>query len=574
MELKIKPSPGNELPLRGVFIRDSQAAICIKEIQLLQLAMNDITIYPVPGKTPDSIGGYLIVSKNNFNGAAAGKHEMYQMVSPNLYIPERSALHPPLIAAEIKKLFSSSIHIIHPEFGLAELNEELSIAALLVPPTIRSYYVTRPQSAVFIPKQIKSFQIKPVSPDEILKNLEENVFPKKETRKDKPLNLLEKGKLGLYKLLFTKKKNTTTDKPFTIEKTGLGAKLFSAIGSLLKNDNQLAENLQQDYEDLENRNQKEIDKLMDLFRTNPEEALKYAIPLDENGSNRGGTKQTFSLSKRWFDFSLLGNNANSGGGSVDLGDHYHDLQKQYNATAQAFIDKKEYHQAAFIYMKLLKKHHMAAQTLETGNFYQEAATIYLKHLNNKHKAAECYEKGNMLKEAIDLYSELQENEKVGDLYVSINKRKDADIYFEKVVDNYKSKNQYVKASLIYKNKMNNELAGQSLLMEGWKNNKDASNCLNNYFANIRDIKLLKHEINTVYKHNLTPQNSTAFLQVIRYEYDKKNELSESIKEMAYEVIAANINSNPSIVSELKSFNKNDRELLKDTLRFKVGKKKD
>jgi hypothetical protein len=573
MELKIKPSPGNQFALKGLFIRNSSAAACIKEIQSIRLSMHDIRIFPVPGKIADSIGGYLIISKNKLNAASAGKNELYQMVSSNLYIPERSVMHPLLMPAEIEKLFSSSVHIIHPELGIAELNEELQLAKLLLAPKMRSYYVTRPEATIFIPKQIKSFQIKPVSSEEILKNLEQNVFPQKETFKDKPLSLLEKGKLNIYKLLFTKKKEDSIDKPFSIGKTGLGARFFSTMDSLFKNNTPLEDNLQQDYEDLEKRNQKEIDKLMELFRTNPEEALKYAIPLDEKGSNRGGMNQSFSLSKRWFDFSLSGNYNNSGGGNVDLGDHYNDLHKQYNATALAFIDKKEYHRAAFVYMKLLKNHHLAAQALETGKFYQEAATIYLKHLNNKTKAAECYEKGNMIKEAIDLYSELQQNEKVGDLYVSINKKKEADIYYDKVVENYKSKNQYVKASLVYKNKINKPEAGQSLLMEGWKNNKDASNCLNNYFSNISDIKTLKHEIENIYKHHLTPQNSTFFLQVIRLEFDKKNELADSIKEIAYEVIAANIDRDPSIVSELKSFNKKDKELLKDTLRFKVGKNK-
>ncbi|OFY83691.1 MAG: hypothetical protein A3F72_12820 [Bacteroidetes bacterium RIFCSPLOWO2_12_FULL_35_15] len=311
---------------------------------------------------------------------------------------------------------------------------------------------------------------------------------------------------------------------------------------------------------------------MDMFKNNPEEALKYAIPLDDIGSTRGGNKSQLDLLKRWFDFSLLGNNSRSSSGSINLGDHYYELQKQYNATAQELIKQKDYHKAAFIYMKLLKNNLMAAQTLESGNHFQEAATIYLKHAGNKNKAAECYEKGNMTNEAIEIYKELNENEKVGDLYLTIRKRKEADLYFEKVVTNYKSKNQYVKASLIYKNKMNNEQGGQSLLLEGWRSFKDPSNCLNNYFSNIRDIKILKREIETIYANDLNRQNSETFLQVIRHEYNKNNELSDSIREMAYEIVAAQIPKNPSIVSELKEFNLKDKELMKDTIRFKVNRK--
>jgi len=573
MELKIKPHPGNNHPLKGLFIRGSFALYCMKEIQALQLKLSDFQIYPVPGKTPDSMGGFLLVSNNTLDSATVGKHELYQMVCSNLFIPERATLYPPIEAAEMEKLFSSFVHIIHPEFGLAELPEGLNMESLLLRPNQRSLQVTKPERAVFIPTQIMSFQIKPISAEETLKHLEENVFPKKQVMENKPLNLFEKGKLAFYQLLFKQKKDTGSTLTST-EKTNLGSKLDSLLKNIIKRDNGLTEQIIEDYKNLENRNQKEIDKLMDLFRSNPEEALKYAIPLDDRGSTRGGTNLPFTLSKRWFDLllSATGNQSPSSG-SVDLGTHYLELHKQYTLTAQSFMDKKEYQKAAFVYMKLLKNHSAAAQALETGKFYEEAATIYLKHAHNKRQAAQCYEKGNMTNKAIELYSELNENEKVGDLYVSINKRKEANIYFEKVINQYKLKHQYVKASLLYKNKMNRKQDGQALLIEGWKKNMDASNCLSNYFSNISDISLLKHEIETVYKHLLTSRNSILFLQVIRQEYDKKNELSEYIKEMAYEIIAAEIQTNPTIVLELKGFNKKDRELLKDTLRFKTRGKK-
>lgn len=574
MELKIKPYPGNDHPLRGLFIRGSLVINCMQEIQALQFKLTDFRIYPVPGQTPDSIGGFLLVSNHTLDAASAGKHQLYQMVSSNLFIPERSTLYPSMAATELEKLFSSFVHIMHPEFGLAELTEELDMETLILRPTQRSLQVTKPKPAVFIPEQILSFQIKPISAEETLKNLEENIFPKKQVMENKPLNLLEKGKLAFYQLLFTRKPNKTSAPPASTEKTKLGSTLDSLLRKIFKRENGLTEQIIEDYENLENRNQKEIDKLMDLFMSNPEEALKYAIPLDNKGSVRGGTNQPFTLSKRWVDLLLSATGKqSSSSGTVDIGDHYFELQRQYMITAQSFLDKKEYQKAAFVYMKLLKDHFAAAQALEKGKLYAEAATIYLKHAHNKRQAAKCFEKGNMTNEAIELYVELNENEKVGDLYLSINKRKEAEMYFEKVINQYTLKHQYVKAALLYKNKMNRKQDGQALLLEGWKKNMDASNCLSNYFSNISNITQLKYEIDNVYKHHLTSGNSIPFLKVIRQEYDKKNELSESIKEIAYEIIAAEIKTNPSIVSELKGFNKNDKELLKDTLRFKTGGKK-
>lgn len=572
MELKIKPYHKNLFSTEGILIKHHSAKMWFQEIYKLQLTLDNIKLFVVPNTTPNSVWGCFIIPNQKLATSDFGKHQICQKISQYLYIPEKSILFPPITVAETDSLFHSNIHIIHPEFGLVELTEELDVRALISEPKMKSYYVSKPVASIFIPKEIKQFQVMAVSNEEVIKNMEENIFPKKEEMKDDSLSIIEKGKLGLYKLFFkTTKSGGSSGLPST-EKTGLWAKLESLINFITPNQPKWVEKMQHDYEDLEKRNQKQIDKLMDLFKNNLDEALKYAIPLDENGSVRGGTQVKLELTKRWFDFSLSASHSSNGVGSIDLGDNLQVLRNQYNQTAQNLINERQFHKAAFIYMKLLKDYHMAALTLEKGEFYQEAATIYLKHCYNKQQAALCYEKGNMTYEAITIYKELNQNEKVGDLYLIINKRKDADFYFEKVVDEYKTRNQYVKASLIYKNKINNAQRGQGLLLEGWRNNKDASNCLNNYFVNIPDTKQLKLEIETIYTNDLNRENSVSFLQVIHHEYKKKNEISEYIKEVAYEVIASQIPTNPSIVSELKNFNTNDKELQKDTMRFKINRK--
>jgi hypothetical protein len=580
MELHIKPSSKNHFPLGGILIKDPSVAAWLKEIQRMKFALEGVEIYPIPNTTANSIWGCLVLSFGKINKDLLGKNEACQMVSQNFLIPERSSIHPSLTPGEIERLFSSK-HIFHPEFGMVELSEKLDTLKLIETPVLKSFYVIKPESAIFIPSEIKSFQVAPVSPEEVLKNMEENVFPKKEKMEDEPLSPFEKGKLAFYKMLFTKSKENKEDSnkenaattPVT-KKAGWLEKLESFFNKGAGKNSDWSDKMKKDFENLEKRNQKQIDKLMDLFKNDPMEALKYAIPLDDSGGVRGGEKMELDLSKRWNDFSLSDRTRYSNtGGSIDLGDHYYQLLQQYNETADFLVKQKEYQKAAFVYMKLLKNHYKAAEVLEEGKYYQEAATIYLKHTSFKARAAACYEKGNMISEAIDLYKELNENEKVGDLYSKIHKRKEANIYFEKVVDDYKLKNQYVKASLIYKDKMNNEMGGQSLLIEGWREDKDAFNCLNNYFSHIGDVKQLGKEIDAIYKNEVTPRNNEIFLKVLWHEYKKSNELSDSIKEMAYEIFAKQIPINPGIVSDLKLFNIDDKELIKDTVRFSTSWKK-
>ncbi len=575
MELSIKPSPVNRYPLQGILIRDASAEAWLRAIKAMHLAWADIRIFPVPGITANSIGGCLVLCHGKIDQRLVGKHELCQLVTSKLLIPERSMLQPALSIHEIETLFPQGLHVFHPEFGLAELSEELDLKALLAEPELRSYHVTRPEKPVFIPGQVKSFQVKPLPPEDVLKQMEENLFPQSEELPKEELTPMERARLSFYEFLYGKDKD---GKPVNATEgeghSRLGETLGRMLDSIIPQNSRLSERMQNDFEELKRRNQEEVEKLMELFRNNPEEALKYAVPLDDNHSVRGGERMAFNLSKRWSDFSLANMQvgSGSGSGSIDLSEHYQRLQQQYNETAEDLIKKKEYHKAAFVYMKLLKNTHKAAATLEEGKLYQEAATIWLKHANNKQKAAECYEKGRMIDDAIDLYKELKQDEKVGDLYVSINKRKEANIHYGLVADDYCAKDQYLKAAIIYREKMLNAPGSQNLLLEGWRKEKDAFNCLHNYLSNIDDVKELKREIQTIYTKEMTERNSPVFLQVIKHEYHKHKELEEPIREMAYEIVASQMAHHKSIVNELKEFNKSDTEIHKDLMRFTQRRK--
>ncbi|MEJ1241940.1 hypothetical protein WBG78_27590 [Chryseolinea sp. T2] len=575
MEIRISEADNNIYPLNGLLIRGASLADCIMELQHMELAIADVEIRPIPGALANSIWGYLIVTQHIIPPDSRGKHQLCQYVCRNLMIPERSRLSPLLLPAEMDKLFASAMHVAHPDFGWVELSEPLKLLELIEEPVKDACTSIRPASSSFVPMTIRSFRIHPMSPEEVLENLNNNPVGEQKRFEDAPLNLLEQMRLKFYQLLFQK---TDSDKSNDKGSSSQGSategsasdeanpSIFRRLFKSLTNGTRL----QQDFNDLEERNKKSVDKLMDLLRKNPLEGLQYAIPLGESGVTRGNANAGFDLSKRWFDFSWQAKGAsNAGSGSAQLGDHFSELQQQYRLTADELIKNKDHQKAAFVYLKLLKDYRSAAQTLEAGKHYQDAATIYLKHLGDKMKAAECYENGNCTLEAIDLYIELNQHEKAGDLYCLISNRREALVQYEKVVSSYKAAGQYVKASLICKYKINNAEAGQAMLLEGWRQNKDAVNCLNNYFSNIEDSKQFNTELNAVYRQDVTAANADSFLEAIRHEYLKRTELREPIMEMAYEVVSKNIPTNPNIVSELKNFNVSNKELFKDTLRFKL-----
>ncbi|MEO1051306.1 MAG: hypothetical protein AAFX87_11815 [Bacteroidota bacterium] len=573
MQLRIKPYAKSIHPIGGILIKGTEPYGWVKDIQSMGLTLSEIDVYGIPGKKANSVWGCVAVFKDNQCPKDIGRNAYCQMVENRLLIPEYAITYPKLSPLEIKEQFAEHRHILHPEFGLVELAEPINWNKLISLNEAQPLpHLLAPARSVKMPKLIKSFQVEEVTPEEALKHLEENVFPQQSALEDKPLSFLERIKLFFLKGLFRKQKDPdSSDDGSNVSKTTFMQKL-DGLSQKLFGKSKWGEKLQQDFEQLEQRNQKQIDRLMDLFKNNLEEALKYAIPLDSTGSSRGGQESQLDLSKRWSDFSLFNNRGNASqeysGSAVLPNEYYSQLNSKYNETARQLIDEGDYKKAAFIYMKLLKDYHRAATTLEQGHYYSEAASVYLKYAQNKTKAAECYEKGNMTNQAIDLYKDLDRHEKVGDLYLELNDEKEAHKYFGFVIDGFKKNKQYVKASMIYKNKIRDTSEAQSLLLEGWRTKADALNCLNNYFSNIDDIDLLHNQIEEIYRHETDDSNKEVFLKVIRHEYKRRDEVGDLTKHIAYEIISDRIKVNPSIADELKNFNEKDKVLSKDVLRFK------
>ncbi|MBW3524765.1 lipopolysaccharide assembly protein LapB [Chryseobacterium sp. NKUCC03_KSP] len=262
-----------------------------------------------------------------------------------------------------------------------------------------------------------------------------------------------------------------------------------------------------------------------------------------------------------------------GGGNFYLENSLFDrIRNKYEELAEKYIAEKDYTRAAKVYMNLLNDNYRGAKTLEDGGLYNEAAVIYLKKLKNRSEAASCFEKAKQYQRSIELYKELEQKEKVGDLYIQINDAKNANSYYQMVVDDYVNNDQMVKASLIYRKKMDFPEEAQKILLQGWEENKDAFNCLNNYFVNINTIEDLNHTIQNLYLK--TPSDKKLiYLEAMKHEFKKDSKLQETTRNIAYEIIAENIENHSSIINELKHFNPKDEVILKDISRYRTGRNK-
>ena len=575
MELKLKIHTKNTYPKRGILIKSASAEVWLLEIQNMGLMLDSVKVFPVPGTRANELFGCLIV----LNAAKSklrdiGKNNFCQLAENKLFIPENTAVTPELSSEEWQKIFSEEYHFLHPEIGLVELKDQVNWFDLIQSSQPKKIAITEPSKTVSIPQLITSMRVE-VDQEKILDEIE----------------------------------NPTSEEEMI-------AKLPFDMQKLMKG------------------NQKEMDKFLKFLDKNPKMALQLGIPLDTLGTSRGDNSGKFSFERGnmsgflpsgesfpnlfkyggviflililgnfklgeshsdlqsffiflvillivGFAFSILAGNSNSasdntsksGGSFLVDSERFATLQNKYEKLAEEYVESREYQKAAHIYLKLLKNHHKAAEVLEKGELYTEAAAIYLKYHKNKQKAAECYEKGRAYKEAIEIYKELQEFEKVGDLYAILKDKGEAEKYYYKVVINYKTHFQYVKAALVCKYKIGDVKEAQEILLKGWKTNRDAGKCLNNYFANIESAEELSNAITAIYKNDVSAENETVFLHLLKREYAKYEVLEESIRNIAYEIAARRIDHHADIASELIHFNKDNKSMLKDVMKYKLKMRK-
>ena len=287
MQLKIEPYTSNLYPLEGILVQSEQAADWVRALQEMRLSLHGVEVYPIPGAKANSVWGCFIVLRAGQQAKKISRYEYCQRVNSYLFIPEYARLRPILDVKEIPTLFLEKEHVFHPAFGMVELGEAIQWEELLQLPAETVLDAQQAEDAVFIPSQVLGFQVVATPQEELLKQFEE-AFETGKKIKDRPLDFIEKGRLALYKQFFGEDGKGLNSK-------NISAEMISAFGKFFQGSGDMLNRMKSDFSELERRNQNELKKLMDLLKKDPKEAIKYAIPLDEKGTGRGGLQQEFMM---------------------------------------------------------------------------------------------------------------------------------------------------------------------------------------------------------------------------------------------------------------------------------------
>jgi hypothetical protein len=565
-------------PSSAAFIRGTSPYDWLKEISNWNIDIEDLECYILPYSIENiSPAGLFVIFKKGIFPKQYYPLDTYGEIAKGIYVPVRSVLTPATTGEELKKICLWELQVFHPTIGLIgfETKDQVNLVDLINTgfSTGADWSFAHPG----IPAKPAFTQINILQPSvqDIMDDFKKDIDtkPLAEIPKDK------KQKTGwLYKLwdrikwiiflillfiarLFNKilpKPANTSISSSNKDKPGLFGKLEQWINRNL--------------EELEKKRDSELKRLLKLFDENTDEALQYAIPLDSPYMNRGKAPQSETLSRRPFNFNLgkLG-----GGGAADIwdvGHHYNDLRTKYIKAAQKEIERKDFKKAAYIYAHLLGDYYGAANALEQGQYYREAAALYKDHLKNIPAAAECLERGGLFLEAIELYKQLQQHEKIGDLYDTISRKTDAESYYEQTIELKLQNNDYLDAGRVIKDKLRNSGRAKQTLLSGWNNEKQSENCLKNYFDLVRETEneIIEQKVQEVYKQHTPKQKKKKFLEVLKHVYNRKKDIQEqdSYQHIAYEITSEQAEEgNLYALNDLSHFFSDDELISSDCSRY-------
>lgn len=570
LPLTLVPSSNNSYPLQGMLIQGAVPNNWLFALMELHLEVHQVMCYPIPDRQPNQIWGCLVALPSPIQAAAVSPHVALQCAHDYLFLPENSQLSPVLEATALGNLLLQKPHLLHPTLGLVELFEPLDWSTLFTLAPTHPLTSQAPQEGLPLPTNIQIFTVEAAPVEESLGFLDE-VVPEREDLQGAPLTAAEVfrlRKLRAWKEAHLSQQNQP-------EAKGLWARLQEKIRSTPPWTEELEEELQA----LEKRYQNPMNRLVDLLKEDPEKALKYAIPLNNNQIGRGYGQQddqgTWDWMPRWANTTLFQSDSDSGynsGRSYTVpNSQYYELQKQYRASAEQLIREGKYDKAAFIYLRLLRAPKTAAETLMKGELYEQAASIHLKYLNDEASAAFCYEKANRLEKALELYKKLEKNTKVGDLYQQLGKPELAALYYEKVIAAFLESKKYHTAAKYCQEKLQDRARAYELAFAGWFHGKAPVQCLQYCLDGLEVAAAQRDFLENLYQENFTDGRILEFLQVLRTYYNTKEAEQAWVRALAYRVITDHAEEDVNLLRQILYFNNKDVHLSKDILRHRLSK---
>jgi tetratricopeptide (TPR) repeat protein len=575
MQLKLKHSEHATHAMGGAFIRGNAPAIWLREIHNWNIAPAELVCFIISqNNQPGEAAGLFVIFSNHLPNLLQVQHP-YAVIAGKLFIPLDAELSPQVSEPELRSLLIWDYQVFHPAFGFIgfERSDRIQLIDLLqlAEPSSESWHYAHPGQSPWM--HLQQISVQPVNAEAIFESVKEAInsksiedIPGVESKKSSALSKLLNplGQASLKGGLFITK--------------GLISALTAGRSNFINESdqpgllNRLTEWMADKLQDLEKQRDTELKRLSDMFETNTDEALQYAIPLSSKYFSRGSGPSSGKLTKRPSIFNL---NKLGGGEAIDgwnVDNYYNELRNKYLKAAERAIANKDYKKAAYVYAHLLGDYQQAANALKQGKHYREAAVLYKEHLDNVPEAAACLEEGGLLLEAIDLYTSIDRHEKSGDLYMVLDQEEQAQQSYELSIQLAAGTKDYLEVSRIIAGKLGDTERAKKTLIKGWHDVKQPEACLEKYFNMVAGEKErpLHQEVKYFFENRGLSYKKMSFLNVL----DKINqqhpsaELENTCRNIAYELVTGEVEKgNANSLHMLKNFVPADRLLPADCYRF-------
>ncbi|WP_261509769.1 APC family permease [Chryseobacterium paludis] len=248
MELRIKPFPKNNYPKKGVLIKGSSPLVWFEEMDKLKIDLNLVKTFAIPSNEPNILYGCFIIFTDHAP-LEIGKNSYFQCIDEILFIPENTTFYPKINPEDWHNIDSRFL-VMHPEFGLVKLSEEIDWILVLEEPEKAKLFIRKPSNGVYIPQEIKSYTVE-IDDEKMMESLQ-----KSQTEEEWMKNL-----------------------PFDMKKVMAG-------------------------------NKREIEKYLKYIEKYPDRAIDLGVPLDILGTSRGDGFGKFKFDNGWLSRLLGGGRGN------------------------------------------------------------------------------------------------------------------------------------------------------------------------------------------------------------------------------------------------------------------------
>lgn len=561
------------------FIAGASAELWLVELAGWQSPLHSARLFAVPTSRSDRRPcGVFVLGAAPAPERAGPRTIGYARIAERLYLPLHARCEPDVTDAELGELLDvSDPRLWHPQAGLHVLAAEnsFSVADLISPIAAVQDLWQAAQTGTALNSRLLSLEpTAPPTADEVMNSGRGDIATRPPKLDDLPESPGEPqtGTLGAAQRAVERALARTVRGLTGLAPTGAAKPTWvDALQSWAAS--RLRDISRQD-EEARNR---ELMRLMNLLKNDPDEGLRFALPFGGE-AHRGVGAPSNRLSSR--DVNYRPGGVGSGGPA----DHWdvsaemrRRLMQQYRELAAREIALGRHRRAAYIFAQLLNDLQSAATTLADGGHYRDAAVLYEEKLKRPELAAECLHRGGLRLEAIAIYQRLAKHEVVGDLYAELEQPDDAASAWRRAVDVHRQAGDILGEAKLLEGKLRAPEEAFHALADAWPASQQAQSCLAEAFQTANRIR--RHELAARLVDQAAERtharNAAVLAEILSDQADQYPDLTVRLRatERTQIVVSQRLGSNADdreatrLVAALRKLTPQDRLLERDGHRY-------